>query len=92
MRGPIVPGALPRDYKYFTNIVGSTNRVPIAAVVNGLESSLSTMDDWRTKNKRSLERIGVHFSKHACITSLPDDPRTSRSQDVIRSLICDSLP
>jgi hypothetical protein len=88
MRGPSIPNALPRDYKYFTSIVGSTSAVPTAAVVNGLEGSLNTMDDWWTNNNRGLGRIGMHFSQHACITSLPDDPSTSRSRDVIHSLIC----
>jgi hypothetical protein len=88
MRGPSIPNALPRDYKYFTSIVGSTNAVPIAAVVNGLEGSLNTMDDWWTNNYQGLERVGMHFSQHACITSLSDDRSTSRSRDVIHSLIC----
>ncbi|KAJ8597331.1 hypothetical protein M405DRAFT_804125, partial [Rhizopogon salebrosus TDB-379] len=89
MRGPSAPSALPRDYKYFTGIVSSTSRVPIALVVNGLEGSLNTMDDWWTKNKRGLEHVGMHFSKHVCITSLPDHPSTLRSRQAVRSLICD---
>jgi hypothetical protein len=88
MRGPSVPIALPSDYKYFTSIVGSTSAVPIAAVVNGLEGSLNTMDDWWTNNNQGLKHIGMHFSQYACITSLPDDPSTSRSRDTIHSLIC----
>jgi predicted GTPase len=89
MRGPSAPSALPKDYKYFTSIVSSTSHVPIALVVNGLEGSPNTMDDWWTKNKRDLERVGMHFSKHVCITSLPDNPSTSRSRQAVRSLICD---
>jgi len=88
MRGPSVPSALPKDYKYMTN---TTNRVPIAAVINGLEGSLNTMDDWWTENKQALEHVGMHFSKHACITSLSDDPSTLRSHEAICSLIYDSL-
>ncbi|KAJ8597340.1 hypothetical protein M405DRAFT_804143 [Rhizopogon salebrosus TDB-379] len=89
MRGLSPPSALPKDYKHFTSIVSSTNHVPIALVVNGLEGSLNTMDDWWTKNKRGLERVGMHFSGHVCITSLPNNPSTSRSRQAIRSLICD---
>jgi hypothetical protein len=91
MRGPSSPSVLPRDYEYFTSIVGSTSRVPIALVVNGLEGSLNTMDDWWAKNRRDLERFGMHFSTHVCITSLPDHPRTSRSRQAVRSLICETL-
>ncbi|KAJ8597347.1 hypothetical protein M405DRAFT_555311 [Rhizopogon salebrosus TDB-379] len=87
IRGPSIPSVLPRDYKYFTSIVGT--RVPIALVVNGLEGSLNTMDNWWKKNKRGLERVGMHFSKHVCITSLPDHPDTSRSREAVRSLVCD---
>ncbi|KAJ8597336.1 hypothetical protein M405DRAFT_555009 [Rhizopogon salebrosus TDB-379] len=89
MRGPSSPSVLPRDYKHFTSIVGSTSRVPIALVVNGLEGSLNTMDDWWAENRRGLERFGMHFSTHVCITSLPDNPSTLRSRQVIRSHICD---
>ncbi|KAG1731478.1 kinase-like domain-containing protein, partial [Suillus paluster] len=86
MGGPSVQRAS-RDYKYFTDIVSSTSGVPIAAVVNGLEGYPTDMDDWWTNNKGELERLGMQFSNHACITSLPDDPSASRSRETIRSLI-----
>ncbi|KAG2030008.1 hypothetical protein BDR03DRAFT_929338 [Suillus americanus] len=101
MRGSRPQRALLRDYKFFTDVVGSTagpGRVPVAAVVTSLEDYLTDMDMWWVKNKDSLESLGMRFSAHACITSLPDDPHASpamrarrhRSEQVIRRLIYDS--
>ncbi|KAG2740562.1 hypothetical protein P692DRAFT_20678524, partial [Suillus brevipes Sb2] len=72
IRGPSAPTAS-RDYQDFTDIVGSANRVLIVAVVNGLEASLTNMDDWWTKYEGALKRLGMQFSNHACISSLPND-------------------
>lgn len=85
MKGPCAPTAS-RDYQDFTDIVGSTSHVSIVAVADGLES-LTNMDDWWTKHKGDMERLGMQFSNHACISSLPDDPSTSRSRETIRNLI-----
>ncbi|KAG2052404.1 hypothetical protein BDR06DRAFT_887707, partial [Suillus hirtellus] len=99
MRGSRAQRALIKDYKFFTDIVGSTataaGSVPVAAVVTCLEDYPMDMDVWWTKNKDNLERLGMRFSAHACITSLPDDPTSSpamrarrqRSEEVIRRLI-----
>ncbi|KAG1816620.1 hypothetical protein EV424DRAFT_1057273 [Suillus variegatus] len=99
MRGSRAQRALIRDYKLFTDIVGSTATVaggiPVAAVVTSLEDYPKDMDVWWTKNKDNLERLGMRFSTHACITSLPDDSESSpamrarrqRSEQVIRCLI-----
>ena len=98
MRNSRAQGTLVRDYKFFTSIVGSTaSHVPIAAVVTHLEDYPDDMDDWWKRNEQNLQRQGMHFSKHACITSLPDDQdaspalrmRRRRSKQVIHSLICD---
>lgn len=85
MRGPSAPTAS-RDYQDFTDIIGSTSRVSIVAVVNGLES-LTNMDDWWTTHEGDLDHLGMHFSNHACISSLPDNSSTSRSRETIRNLI-----
>ncbi|KAG1904346.1 uncharacterized protein F5891DRAFT_41663 [Suillus fuscotomentosus] len=102
MRGSRAQRALIKDYKFFTDIVGSTASVgggiPVAAVVTSLEDYPKDMDVWWTRNKDNLERLGMRFSAHACITSLPDDPTSSprmrarrqRSEQVIRRLICES--
>ncbi|KAG2033523.1 kinase-like domain-containing protein [Suillus americanus] len=102
MRGSRPQRALIRDYKIFTDIVGSTatvaGGVPVAAVVTSLEDFPTDMDMWWVKNKDNLESLGMRFSAHACITSLPDDPHASpamrarrhRSEQVIRRLIYDS--
>ncbi|KAG1742184.1 hypothetical protein EDB19DRAFT_1702713 [Suillus lakei] len=102
MRGSRAQRALIRDYKFFTDIIGSTTTaaggIPVAAVVTSLEDYPEDMDKWWTKNKDNLESLGMWFSTHACITSLPDDPHASpamrarrhRSEQAIRSLIHDS--
>ncbi|KAG1870421.1 kinase-like domain-containing protein [Suillus tomentosus] len=102
MRGSRAQRALIKDYKFFTDIVGSTatvaGGVPVAAVVTSLEDYPRDMDMWWTKNKDNLEGLGMRFSAHACITSLPDDStfspamraRQQRSEQVMRCLIYES--
>ncbi|KAG1719348.1 hypothetical protein EDB19DRAFT_1648337, partial [Suillus lakei] len=102
MRGSRAQRALIRDYRFFTDIVGSTTTVaggvPVAAVVTSLEDYPKDMDKWWVRNKDNLESLGMRFSAHACITSLPHDPyaspamreRRHRSEQAIRSLIHDS--
>ncbi|KAG1777041.1 kinase-like domain-containing protein [Suillus placidus] len=101
MRGSRTQRVLVRNYKSFTDIVGSTagpGRIPVAAVVTSLEDHPQNMDQWWTSNKDNLEHLGMQFSAHACITSLPNDPKASpamqarrqRSEDVIRSLLYQS--
>ncbi|KAG1837924.1 kinase-like domain-containing protein [Suillus subalutaceus] len=98
MRGSRAQRARVKDYKSFTDIVGSTagpGRVPVAAVVTSLEDYPTNMDQWWMRNKDNVERLGMRFSAHACITSLPDDPHASpamrgrrrRSEEVIRTLL-----
>ncbi|KAG1812492.1 uncharacterized protein BJ212DRAFT_1369989 [Suillus subaureus] len=101
IRGSRAQRALVRDYKFFTDIVGSASTaaggVPIAAVVTSLEDHPTDMDKWWAKNEDNLKSLGMRFSAHACITSLPDEPNASpmmrarrqRSEQAIRSLIYD---
>jgi hypothetical protein len=92
-------GTLYSHYKNFTSIVSSTfGLVPVTAVVTCLEDYPGDMDDWWKNNERYLEREGMRFSEHVCITALPDDANLSpalrarrrRSGQIIRSLICES--
>ncbi|KAG2050860.1 hypothetical protein BDR06DRAFT_621508 [Suillus hirtellus] len=99
MRGSRAQRALIKDYKSFIDIVGSTatvaGGVPVAAVVTSLEDYPNDMNVWWTRNKDNLERLGMRFSAHACITSFPKDPKSSpamrarrqQSEQVIRCLI-----
>jgi len=43
--------------------------VRVVTVVTCLEDYPRDMDDCWKKNEQSLQRQGMHFSKHACITS-----------------------
>lgn len=102
MRGFRAQRAFIKDYKFFTDIVGSTatvaGGVPVAAVVTSLEDYPTDMDKWWVRNKDNLESFGMRFSAHACITSLPDDPHASfamrarrhGSEQAIRRLIYES--
>ncbi|KAG1749596.1 hypothetical protein EDD22DRAFT_808530 [Suillus occidentalis] len=102
MRGSRAQRALIRDYKFFTDVVGSSvtvaGGVKVAAVVTNLEDYPTDMDRWWVKNKDNLESLGMRFTAHACITSLPDHPNASpairarrhRSKQAIRSLIYNS--
>ncbi|KAG2072292.1 hypothetical protein BDR04DRAFT_418836 [Suillus decipiens] len=102
MRGSSAQRTLIRDYKIFTDIVGSTTGmaggVPVAAVVTSLEDYPKNMNHWWARNKDNLESLGMRFSAHACITSLPDDPHASsimrarrhQSEQAIRRLIYNS--
>ncbi|KIJ06754.1 hypothetical protein PAXINDRAFT_43286, partial [Paxillus involutus ATCC 200175] len=44
--------------------------VPIVAVVTGLENE-EPMDAWWDENKADLQRFGLVFTGHACITASP---------------------
>jgi threonine aldolase len=102
MRGSRAQRALIKDYKFFTDIVGSSvtvaGGVPVAAVVTNLENYPKDMDGWWAEKKENLESLGMRFTAHACITSLPDDPNASpalrarrhRSEQVLRALILNS--
>ncbi|KAG2099656.1 kinase-like domain-containing protein [Suillus cothurnatus] len=70
--------ALVDNYKFFTDVVGSTaGRVPVAAVVTSLENYPKDMDNWWMNNEGYLEHLRMRFTAHACITSLPDNPKSS---------------
>ncbi|KAG2127050.1 hypothetical protein BD769DRAFT_1575338 [Suillus cothurnatus] len=102
MREPRAKRALIRNYKNFTDIVGlsstAAGHVPVAAVVTSLEDYPTDMDEWWARNEDNLRSLGMRFSTHACITSLPDDPHASpakrarrqRSEQIIRSLLYNS--
>ncbi|KAG1812482.1 kinase-like domain-containing protein [Suillus subaureus] len=99
MRGSKAQRALVNNYKFFTDVVGSTaGRVPVAAVVTSLEDYPENMDNWWTNNEGNLGHLGMRFSAHACITSLPDDPKSSlamrarrqQSEQAIRCLLYES--
>jgi hypothetical protein len=99
MRGLKAQTALVNNYKFFTDVVGSTAcHVPVAAVVTSLEDYPKDTDNWWTNNEGYLKHLGMRFSAHACITSLLDDPKSSlamrtrrqQSEQAIRCLLYES--
>ncbi|KAG2737072.1 hypothetical protein P692DRAFT_20957043, partial [Suillus brevipes Sb2] len=69
MRGSRAQRALIKDYKFFTDIVGSSvtvaGGIPVAAVVTSLENYPKDMDRWWAKNEDNLESLGMRFTAHA---------------------------
>ncbi|KAF8844630.1 hypothetical protein BDN67DRAFT_666470 [Paxillus ammoniavirescens] len=57
------------NYELFSRSI-CRQSVPIVAVVTGLENE-EPMDAWWDKNKADLERFGLVFQGHACITASP---------------------
>lgn len=49
------------------------DRVPIVAIVTGLEREGNNMEDWWTKNGEELLGKGLKFVDHACVTSLSQE-------------------
>ncbi|KIJ09098.1 hypothetical protein PAXINDRAFT_31737, partial [Paxillus involutus ATCC 200175] len=47
---------------------GLSSETPVVIVVTNLERE-NNMDDWWEKNKSSLQRLGMEFDGHACITA-----------------------
>ena len=91
IRGTRLTKALKRNYDLFYVTV-CRKKVPIALVVTGLEHQQGGMETWWTANEASLQRHGMRFDAHACVTTLDaDDPVIrewrSDSQRNLRALL-----
>ena len=56
------------NYKLFSDAL-SQGKVPVVAIVTGLEGHEPTMDAWWSENEASFDRYNMHFIGHACITA-----------------------
>ena len=60
------------NYNLFYSAI-CRKKVPIVAVVTGLEKYEGEMEDWWTANETGLAMLKVHFDGHACVTTLDAD-------------------
>ncbi|KAF9245025.1 hypothetical protein BU15DRAFT_59186 [Melanogaster broomeanus] len=94
IRGSAVRKALARNYYIFYSAI-CRKKVPIVAVVTGLENELPSMTDWWTKGEKDLARYKMRFDDHACVTTrdmhqlsgTPLQERGEESQKAVRTLI-----
>lgn len=91
IRGTRLTKALKRNYDLFYVTV-CRKKVPVALVVTGLEHQLGEMETWWITNEAALQRHGMQFDAHACVTALDVEDRViqqrrSDSQKLLRDLV-----
>ncbi|KIK99110.1 hypothetical protein PAXRUDRAFT_823147 [Paxillus rubicundulus Ve08.2h10] len=97
IRGSSVRKALARNYTIFYSAI-CRKKVPIVAVVTGLENEPCSMEDWWITGEKDLARYKMRFHAHACVTTLdmqrvastPLEERSKQSQHAVRKLIIDN--
>jgi hypothetical protein len=97
IRGSSVRKALARNYTIFYSAI-CRKKVPIVAVVTGLENEPSSMEDWWVTGEKDLARYKMRFHDHACVTTLdmqrvastPLQERSKQSQQAVRKLVIDN--
>ncbi|KAF8439032.1 hypothetical protein L210DRAFT_3646553 [Boletus edulis BED1] len=81
--------ALKRNYDLFYVTVCQKN-VRVALVVTGLEHQLDEMEMWWATNEAALQRYGMRFDAHACVTTLNvGDPTIQQRRSHSRQLLCE---
>jgi hypothetical protein len=97
IRGSSVRKALARNYTIFYSAI-CRKKVPIVAVVTGLENEPSSMEDWWVTGEKDLARYKMRFHDHACVTTLdmqrvastPFQERSKQSQQAVRKLVIEN--
>ncbi|KIK80762.1 hypothetical protein PAXRUDRAFT_15612 [Paxillus rubicundulus Ve08.2h10] len=85
MRGNRVTATTQSNYRlFYEGLCGS--KVPIALVITHLERE-SVMEDWWTRNIKSLEKYEMKSAGHACVTGIPGHPQYGQSQIAIKNLL-----
>ena len=80
--------ALKRNYDLFYVTV-CRKKVPVALVVTGLEHQEGEMETWWTENEAALQRHGMRFDAHACVTTLDVKDQTIRQRrSASQKLLC----
>ena len=67
VRGTRLPEMIRVNYDLFWGII-CDGRVPIVLVATGLEQEVD-MDDWWRKHEKVIDRMGMAFQGHACVTT-----------------------
>ncbi|KAG9316443.1 P-loop containing nucleoside triphosphate hydrolase protein [Chiua virens] len=94
IRGPTVRKSLTRNYTIFHSAV-CRKKVPIIAVVTGLENEPGPMDGWWIKGGKELAKYKMAFDAHACVTTMDMEKvkgtvfeeRSRESQQLVQKLI-----
>ena len=94
IRGPGVRKSLARNYIIFYSSV-CRKKVPIVAVVTGLEHESTSMDDWWTTGEKKLAKYKMRFDGHACVTTIDMKElegsvlqrRSTMSRQVVQELV-----
>lgn len=97
IRGPSVRKSLARNYVIFYSAI-CRKKVPIVAVVTGLENEPTSMDDWWMKGEQELAKYKMRFDDHACVTTIDMtklvgsvfEERSILSQQLVRKLVVDN--
>ncbi|KAN0091381.1 P-loop containing nucleoside triphosphate hydrolase protein [Tylopilus felleus] len=72
IRGARLRKTLLSSYNLFYSAI-CRKKVPIVAVVTGLETYEGEMEDWWSANEIGLAILKMHFDGHACVTTLDAD-------------------
>ena len=97
MRGASIRKSLARNYVIFHSAI-CRKKVPIVAIVTGLENEPVAMEDWWIKGEKELAKYKMRFDDHACVTTIDTDKymgsvfedRVILSQKLARKLIFDN--
>ena len=87
------------NYNLFYSAI-CRKKVPIVAVVTGLENYEEEMADWWIANETEFASLKMHFDGHACVTTLNADKvnspilkqRCQASREAVLSLIASTCP
>jgi hypothetical protein len=85
MRGNRVTATTQSNYRLFYEVLCGS-QVPIALVVTHLERE-PVMEDWWTRNVKSLDKYGIKSAGHACVTAIPGHGQYGPSQATIEKLL-----
>jgi len=94
IRGSSVRKSLARDYDIFYSAI-CRKKVPIVAVVTGLENATTKMEDWWINGGKELAKYKMRFDDHACVTTIDMEElkgsafeeRSTLSQRLVRELV-----
>ncbi|KAG8213778.1 P-loop containing nucleoside triphosphate hydrolase protein [Butyriboletus roseoflavus] len=97
IRGPSVRKSLARNYTIFYSAI-CRKKVPIVAVVTGLENEPTSMEAWWAKGEKELAKYKMRFEAHACVTTIDMqkvagsvfEKRSIESQQSVQKLIMDN--
>ncbi|KAF9222610.1 P-loop containing nucleoside triphosphate hydrolase protein [Gyrodon lividus] len=85
MRGNRVTATTQSNYRLFYEVL-CQSEVPIALVITHLERE-HVMEEWWSRNVKSIEKYGIKSAGHACVTGLPGHAQYGQSKIAIKELL-----